>query len=118
MAAIVISSVAALGAGVMAVSHMGVAVPVVERLAPGPPAVVWPPAILFTVAALAHLSVVIGALRHRQWTWAVAVVVNGLTLVASGVPFRGPASAVGIVVSLAVIACCTAPAGRRGLTGA
>ncbi|HVL99185.1 MAG TPA: hypothetical protein VM324_07830 [Egibacteraceae bacterium] len=99
------------GATIMSLAHLDVAVPFVEV-----GRVVLPVAIGLAVGAVLYAVVAYGAFTQASWAWPVALVVNGIALAATaGPPFRGPFELVPIAVSLVAIGVLVSSAGRAAL---
>lgn len=107
----------ALGSLAMAVSHAGVTVPGLAALGPGGDRPVPPAAAGFSVATGLFALVAVGAWGTRAWAWATGLIVNGLALVAAGFPWRGPASGVGVALTVAALLALISGPGRRALLG-
>lgn len=107
--------VGALGAGVMALAHTGLAIPVIEDLGPAQP--LAPVAAVFAAGALAYAAVALAALRRRSWWWGGALAVNLLAVASAAGQYRGFPSLVAIVVGAASLVVLLAPSGRRAARG-
>lgn len=94
-----VSGALAIGSALLAIGHLGVQLPVISRFGPGGTRAVVPAAIAFGVAACLHGAVAVGSARRRSWAWPLGVLVAGVTLIGAATPFRGAASAVGIVLA-------------------
>jgi hypothetical protein len=108
---IALSVLAAAGAAVMAIAHMGVYVPVPG--APDTARVILPAAIAFSVGTLALVVLLYGLLTRRRWAWLAGLVVHALVVLGAGFPVRGWPSVVAIVVSGLAILLLLTPGGRR-----
>ncbi|MBW3605949.1 MAG: hypothetical protein KY460_13810 [Actinobacteria bacterium] len=94
-----VSGALAVGSALLAIGHLGVQLPVISRFGPAGARAVVPAAIAFGVAACLHGTVAVGVTRRRSWAWPLGVLVAGITLIGAATPFRGAASAVGIVLA-------------------
>lgn len=112
-----LGALAAAGSVIMAVSHAGVTVPLVAALGPGGDRALPAVAAGFAVAAALFALVAIGAWRQHQWAWALGLVINGLALVATTVPWRGPASGAAAAVTAAGLAVLLSRPGRAAFLG-
>lgn len=102
--------VGTIGAAVMSVAHWGVAVPLLIDVG----RVVAPVAVALAVGALLYAAVAVGAFTRQPWVWPLALVVNGLALLATASPpFRGPVELIAVAVSLAALVVVLSPRGRR-----
>lgn len=110
-----VSALLALGCAALAVAHAGVELPLLSRIGPGGDRAVLPAAIAFSIATLVLTAVAVGAARTRAWAWALGVVVHGLVLLGSAVPFRGVASLVAIIASGVALALLLTRPGRDAL---
>ena len=110
-----LSTLLAIGCIVMAVAHAGVTVPLVSQLGPVGDDAVWPAVIAFGVAAVLLTCIAVGAARARAWSWALGLVVHALIAVGAAVMYRGVASLVAIVISVASLALLLSRTGRASL---
>ena len=70
----------------------------------------------FVVGALLFAAVAYGAFTVASWAWPVAVVVNGLGLVSSVMPWRGiESSGPPALITLIALGVLLSPAGRAAL---
>lgn len=111
----VLSLLGALGSLLLCIGHLGVDVPLLSSLGPGGDRAVPVAAAIFAVGAVAYAVVGLGALRLARWAWLAGVVVHALAILAGLGQFRGAASAVGILLSLAALVVLASPSGRRAL---
>jgi hypothetical protein len=107
--------VAAVGTALLAIGHAGVQVPLLSALGPGGDRAVPAAAIAFAVATVLFLAVATGAFTQARWSWPLGLAVNALAVLAGLANYRGPASAVGIAIGLAVLTLLLAPGGRHAL---
>lgn len=107
-----LAALGAVGALIMAVSHAGVTVPLVAQLGPGGDRALPAVAGGFAVGAALFALVAAGARRQRQWAWALGLVINGITLIATTVPWRGPVSGAAAAVTVAGLAVLLSRPGR------
>lgn len=114
-ALVAVTAVLAVGCLLMAIGHAGVTVPLLSMLGPSGGAAVPPAAVGFGVATVAYVVVLVGLVRQRPWSWALALVVYGVTLAGAAMPFRGAGSVVGIVLSGLALGLLIAPDVRRAL---
>lgn len=112
-AATALSLLAALGAVVMAVAHLGIDVPLLPTMGLGRP--VPPAAAAFSAGALVFALTAWGLWRRARWAWALGLVAFALALQGSAMPYRGTGSAVGIATSVLAISLLLLPATRRAL---
>ncbi len=110
-----LSAPLAVGCALLAVSHLGIDVPLLSRVGPGGDRVVVPAAVAFAVATLLLIAVATGAWRGRPWAWALGVVVHALVFLGAAVPFRGVGSAVAMVVTGVTVALLVSRPGRAAL---
>jgi hypothetical protein len=103
------------GSGVMALTHLGLAIPGLELVGPG--RLIVPAAVSFTLGTVLYAAAAYGALRVARWAWPVALVVNVLAFGTAAFPYRGWISGAAIVVSVAVIAVLVSPRGRAAFRG-
>lgn len=114
-AVVVVSAIGALGSLAMSVAHAGVTIPLFSALGPEGNRAIWPAAIAFGVGALAYAVTVYGLARRRPWSWAVGILVHGVTLVFAAFPYRGVGSLVGIVMAASGLLLLLTPSVRRTL---
>lgn len=114
-ATVALSALSCVGAVVMAVAHLGVAIPVVSALGPGGTDAVPPAAAAFAVGAAVYALLTVGLARTRPWSWPVGLVVNALALLSFALPYRGVGSLIGIIVATATLALLLSPPVRRAL---
>lgn len=113
-ALVAVSGLLSAGSVVMAVAHMGLAIPAVSALGPGGSRPVVPAAIAFTVLALLHGLVAVGVASRRGWAWPVGIGVAAVTALGAAFPFRGAVSAIGVVLAIVQLALLTGTRDRRG----
>lgn len=102
----------AVGAALMSIGHAGINVPFLSGLGPGGDRVVLPAAIAFGIATALAVAVAVGALRRRSWAWALGLLLHSLIVLGSAMPFRGPASAMGIIIGAVTVAVLLSRSGR------
>lgn len=107
--------IGALAAALMAVAHLGIDLPLVPTVGAGRP--VPPAAAAFGVGTLLFALTAFGLARGRPWSWPLGLTVNALTLAACAMPYRGPASAAGIVMTSVSIVLLLLPSARRAVLG-
>lgn len=97
--AVAVAWVAAAGAALMALAHTGVEVPLLSALGPRGGAV--PPAVAaFGIGTALFTTIAVGVARGWAWARWVGVAVSMLAVLGGVGQFRGPVSAIGIVVAL------------------
>ena len=111
--AVVLAALAALGAALMAVAHMGVDLPLLPTQGLG--RAVPPAAAAFTAGTALFAAVAWGLRSCARWAWWLGLIGFALALQGSAVPYRGVGSAVGIAVSVLGLAALLAPGTRRVL---
>lgn len=111
------SAALAVGSGLLAVSHMGVQVPLLSSLGPGGTRVILPAAIAFTLGAALHGAVAFGVKRRLAWAWPLGVLVAGVTLLGAATPYRGVGSAIGMLLAALVLALLLTATARRTMLG-
>ncbi len=109
----VLSAIAALGALLLCVGHLGVDLGPVSALGPGGTQAVPVAATIFAVGAVLFAALAVGTWRGARWAWWAGVVVYGLATVSGITQYRGAASAIGLVVSVGALAALLSPSGRR-----
>ena len=99
VAASAVAGLAAFGCLLLAVAHTGVEVPLLSAIGPRGDAV--PPAVVaFTIGTVLFAALAVGIRRGADWaTWA-GIVVSVLAVLSGIRQFRGPVSAVGIVLAV------------------
>lgn len=104
---------AALGAALMAVAHLGVDLPLLptQGLGRAVPAA----AAAFTLGTILFAGVAWGLRSGARWAWWLGLVGFALALQGSAMPYRGAGSAVGIALSVLGLAALLHPATRRAL---
>lgn len=108
-----LSALAAVGALLLCIGHLGIDLGVISALGPGGTRAVPVAATIFGVGTLVFGALAVGAWRGAAWAWYGGVVVYGLATLSGLVQYRGVASALGLVLSIgALIALCSS-AGRR-----
>ena len=113
--AVALAAVNAVGLALLAIGHAGLDVPLLSELGPGGGRAVPPAAAAFTVGAAAWAAVAAALARRRRWAWALGIVVGALGALGGVGQFRGIASAVGIALSVAVVALLLVPSVRSAL---
>lgn len=93
--------VGVLGAAYMAVAHRDIGGP---GLALG-----------LAGGALLYAAVAYAVFTAKAWAWPIALVVNGITLAVTTMPFRGGLAAVPVAVSVVALAILVSPPGRAAL---
>ncbi|CAN5816001.1 hypothetical protein BH23ACT10_BH23ACT10_00440 [soil metagenome] len=111
------SGALAVGSALLAVSHLGVQVPLLSALGPGGSRVILPAAIAFTVGAALHGAVAFGVARRRAWAWPLGILVAGVTLLGAATPFRGAGSAIGILLASLVLGLLLTATARHSMIG-
>lgn len=114
-AARLVAALAALGAAgslVMAISHAGIRLPLVAALGPDGSRALPGVALGFAVGAVVFALLAVGAWQRHAWAWALGLVINGLALVVTTVPWRGPVSGAAAVVTAAGLAVLLSRPGR------
>lgn len=104
---------AAVGAALMAVAHLGVDVPLLPTQGLG--RAVPPAAAAFTLGTILFAAVAWGLRSSARWAWWLGLVGFALALQGSAMPYRGVGSAVGIALSVLGLAALLHPATRRAL---
>jgi hypothetical protein len=102
-------------AGVLAVAHSGVTLPLISAIGPSSGAVVLPAAIAFGVGTACYVALAVGVARGQPWAWSLGLVVNGLALLAAAFPYRGWGSALGIVLTAGSLVALLSRSGRAAL---
>lgn len=115
VAVAVLSALLGLGCAALAVAHAGLGVPLLSRIGPEGDRAVIPAAVAFSIATIVLAAVAVGAWRARPWAWALGIAVHGLVFLGSAVPYRGPASLVGLIISGACVALLLTRPGRQAL---
>ncbi len=114
--AALLAAIAAVGNLLLAVAHLGIEIPVLSALGPQGGAV--PPAVVaFTVGTVVFGAIAVGLARGRRWAWVGGLVVSALAVLSGVGQFRGVVSALGIVLSLGLLALLLAPSSRRAVAG-
>lgn len=108
-----LSVLSAMGTALLAVGHIGLEVPVLSALGPEGDRAVPVAAALFAAGALAYAAIAVGAFLQARWAWPVGLLVNGLAIASGFRQFRGVASALGIVLGIAVVVVLLSPGGRK-----
>lgn len=108
----ILAVLAAAGSLLMAISHAGVRLPLLAALGPDGSQALPGVAAGFAVGAALFAALAVGAWRQHAWAWALGLVMNGLALVATTVPWRGPVSGAAAVVTAAGLAVLLARPGR------
>jgi hypothetical protein len=103
---------AAVGAGLLAVAHAGVELPLVSALGPGGDRPVPVAAAVFGVGTLVYLALAIGAFARAGWVRPVGLLVSVLAILQGVRSFRGVASGAAIVVSVLIAVLLLSPGGR------
>jgi hypothetical protein len=114
-AAAALALAGALAAALMAVAHLGIDLPLLPTVGAGRP--VPPATAAFGVGTLLFALTAGGLARAKPWSWPLGLTVNALTLASCAMPYRGPASAVGIVMTAAAIVLLLLPSARRAVLG-
>lgn len=114
-AATALAVAGAAAAALMAVAHLGIDLPLLPTVGAG--RAVPPAAAAFAVGTALFALTAAGLARAKPWSWPLGLTVNALTVVACAMPYRGPASAAGIVMSSAGIALLLTPSARRTIMG-
>lgn len=102
----------AVGAALLTIGHAGIELPLVAGLGPGGDRAVVPAAIAFGIATLLAITVGVGALKRQPWAWALGLLLHSFIVLGSAMPFRGAASAAGIVIGAATVALLLSRPGR------
>lgn len=112
--AVALAGVAAVGTLLLAVAHTGVEVPVLSALGPQGGAV--PPAVVaFAVATVLFAGIGLGLARRNRVAWVAGLAVSVLAVLSGIGQFRGVVSAIGIVLSVALIGLLLAPPSRAAV---
>lgn len=114
-AAVWLTALAAVGTALMAVSHAGVAVPVLAGIGPATGVVVPIAAAGFGLATLVLVVALVGLHRRRPWGWALATLAHALVVLAAAFPIRGVGSWLGIALSGAAFVLLLTGSARREL---
>lgn len=103
---------AALGAALLALGHSGLQVPLLSAIGPGGDRAVPVAAAIFAVGTAVFLVVGWGLRGGARWARPAALAVHGLTALSLLRPYRGVASAVGLMICLGAVAALVAATRR------
>ncbi|CAN5164408.1 hypothetical protein BH23ACT9_BH23ACT9_35550 [soil metagenome] len=112
--AVVVAAIAALGNLVMAIAHTGVTIPLLSRLGPQGGAV--PVAVgIFAAGTLAFGLVAFGLQRRSRVAWIAGIVIAALSILSGISMFRGPVTAIAMVLAAVLLALLLAPRSRQAV---